>query len=471
MHEGLLAQADAVLARDGPAQLDHAPEDPVQYDLGPAHLRGVVGIDHQVGVDVAVAEMAEEDHAQVEFGGQAVDEGHHLRDAAARHDNVLIDLFRFQPGDGRRDAAPRLPEGLLLGGRFRPFPAQRLRPGHHIIEKRLALGHLGRAAVDLDQHRRLQPLVEGQPPVGMDGLQRAAVHELEHRRLDMGADDALHEAGAGRQRGEVDAEEQPSRRQGQQAQGGPGHHGQGAFRADQQRLQVVAGDVLDGLGAQAHLLAAHQEGLQPQDVVGGHAVLEAARAACVLGDVAADGRSLQAGRVGGVEKPRFFRRRLQVGGDHPRLDHGQGVLAVEAQDAVHAREDQHHAALDGQRPAAVADAGAARHQRHGVLTAEGDGGGDVLVALGADDGVGEVFHPGGVVGIAQQVLAVGEHLVPADSRDQLFYRFFLDHSDPCGDYRGSRPGRQIVACELQSHAVVARRRSPLQGRPTAVRSD
>ncbi len=241
-------------------------------------------------------------------------------------------------------------------------------------------------------------------------------------------DDALHEAGARGQRRKIDAKEEATRRQRQQAQGRLRHHGQRPFRADKQRLQVVAGDVLDRFRAQADLFAAHQVGLQPQDIVPGHAVLEAARAAGVLGDVAADGRGLQTGRVGRIEKAGFFRGFLQVGGDDAGLDHGQKVFLVEAQDAIHAREYEHDAAAGCQRPTGVADAGTARHQRQGVTAAHLHDPGDIFAVFGENDRIGQVFQAGGVIGIAQQVFAVGEDLLLPDLGRQLPQRFFLDHT-------------------------------------------
>ena len=65
---------------------------------------------------------------------------------------------------------------------------------------------------------------------------------------------------------------------------------QRAFRADQQLRQVVADDVLDGLAAGLDDLAGRQHRLEAEHVALRRAVLERARPAGALGDVAADAR-------------------------------------------------------------------------------------------------------------------------------------------------------------------------------------
>ena len=68
----------------------------------------------------------------------------------AGDDDVLVDFFRLQLGDGRRDGAPCLPEGFLLGEGLGPLAAEGLGVGDLLLEQRLALGDLGWAAVYFD---------------------------------------------------------------------------------------------------------------------------------------------------------------------------------------------------------------------------------------------------------------------------------------------------------------------------------
>ena len=77
---------------------------------------------------------------------------------------------------------------------------------------------------------------------------------------------------------------------GTQPYGDLGDQPEGALRTDQQTGEVVPGDTLRGLTTQPDQLAGAGDHLEPQDVVAGHAVLDAADAAGVGGDVAADGR-------------------------------------------------------------------------------------------------------------------------------------------------------------------------------------
>ena len=87
-----------------------------------------------------------------------------------------------------------------------------------------------------------------------------------------------------------------------------------AFGADEQLRQVVADDVLDDFAAGLDDLAGRQHGLEPEHVALGRPVLERARPAGALGDVAADHRLPQrrrdpADRTGRPSRPRPADRR------------------------------------------------------------------------------------------------------------------------------------------------------------------
>ena len=81
------------------------------------------------------------------------------------------------------------------------------------------------------------------------------------------------------------------------------------FGADQQVRQVVADDVLHDLAAGLDDLAGRQHRLEPEHVLLGRAVLERARTAGALGDVAADDRLPQRRRVRRIEQPDASRPR------------------------------------------------------------------------------------------------------------------------------------------------------------------
>ena len=86
--------------------------------------------------------------------------------------------------------------------------------------------------------------------------------------------------------------------------------------ADEGAQEVVAGPV-ELLAADLHELAVGQHELEPGDVVGGEAVLEAVRAAGVLGHVAADRADDLARRVGRVEVIRADRASRRRGWSPP----------------------------------------------------------------------------------------------------------------------------------------------------------
>ena len=102
------------------------------------------------------------------------------------------------------------------------------------------------------------------------------------------------------------------------------------------------------------------------------AVLEAVRAAGVLGDVAADRAGLLARRVGRVVEA--------VGGDrlrdlevrHAGLDDDALAVEVDLEHAVHPRERDDDAVGDRQRAAREPGARAAGDERHAVLGAGAD---------------------------------------------------------------------------------------------------
>ena len=82
-----------------------------------------------------------------------------------------------------------------------------------------------------------------------------------------------------------------------------------AFRADEEILHRVAGDVLHARAAEPRDPAVRQHDLEGHDVVARHAVLEAAQPAGVLGDVAADGADALRSGIGRI-KQAVSRRRL-----------------------------------------------------------------------------------------------------------------------------------------------------------------
>ena len=185
---------------------------------------------------------------------------------------------------------------------------------------------------------------------------------------------------------------------------------------------------IERLAAELDDLAVGEDERQAGDVVCREAVLEAVRAAGVLGDVAADRADLLARRVGRVEEA--------VGRDGPRdvevrdarLDDDALALEVDLEDPVHARERDDDAAGDRRRAAGEPGARAARDERHALAVAGAEHGLHVLRRAGQDDELGHRAMPGEPVALVDaELLRLGDDVLRA-------------RAPPAARRRG-RPGR------------------------------
>ena len=157
-----------------------------------------------------------------------------------------------------------------------------------------------------------------------------------------------------------------------------GDHAERALAADEAGDEIVAGDALRGAPPAAQHLAAHQADLEAQDVFARHAVLERARPAGVRRGVAADRAHVERCRIGRIEQAAVFDGGLQLAGHDAGLDDGHEIGFVDLFDALHLLGRQHDAALDRQRAADHARAGATRRDRHAALGADPQHGRDLL---------------------------------------------------------------------------------------------
>jgi hypothetical protein len=228
-----------------------------------------------------------------------------------------------------------LPEQLALGLVARDphvVGAAALAHGDDLLEPRLAFA-LG--PVELDQQRGAA--TRRVPRVGhlLARLDRDPVHHLDRARDHAGLHDLRHRL-ARRVRGVEERHERLDRL-------GRGHHAQPhlggdperALRADERAEQVVARGI-ELRTAQRDQLAVGQDDLQPAHVVRREPVLEAVRAAGVLGHVAADGaHDLRAGigRVEEVGRHRGRDRRVR----HAGLDAYALVGEVDLEHALQPR--------------------------------------------------------------------------------------------------------------------------------------
>ena len=233
--------------------------------------------------------------------------------------------------------------------------------------RRLLLDRRGDAVhFEQQQRRRAFRRQRAHAEVLRDRLERFAVDQLERRRHDARARDVDHRRDRRLDARERRAQRRLERRPRNQPQDDLRDDRQRAFGADQQLRQVVADDVLDGLAAGPDDLAGRQHRLEAEHVALGRAVLEGARPAGALRDVAAERAEPQRRRIGRIEQADLLDRVLQIAGDDVRLDDRQQVGFVDLEDAVHPLEREHDAAVRRDRAAGVAGAGAARHQRNAV---------------------------------------------------------------------------------------------------------
>ena len=131
-----------------------------------------------------------------------------------------------------------------------------------------------------------------------DGAGRHAVHQLQRHRHDPLSDDGGDGLRGGRYAIECSEDGRDPLGANEEADGDLGDDCQGAFRADQQPHQIVAGAVVRGATDAHDLATGNQHCFQGEHVIGGDAVGEAVGAASVLRDVAAN----RAGRLTGRDR-------------------------------------------------------------------------------------------------------------------------------------------------------------------------
>ncbi|VAZ97360.1 hypothetical protein LAUMK35_03658 [Mycobacterium pseudokansasii] len=198
-----------------------------------------------------------------------------------------------------------------------------------------------------------------------------------------------------------------------------GGQGQGAFRADDELGQVVAGGHLGDLAAGSDDLAGRQHCLQPQHVMAGYAVLDRAHTAGVRADVAADARR-QLTWMNHVPQPGIDGRGVQFGQRQPGLDDGDLVSGVYLQYPIHSFERDQQAVLARPRGSRQAAPGPACRHR-GSMVGGGRQQSRNLFCGGRFDDVGRPLRRLRqllVVGIVVGNCVAGEHIGAPDDVHQ-----------------------------------------------------
>ena len=329
-HELLLQQADAVFARERAAERDGRLEDLARGGGHAAHLFGVAPVAEDVRMQIAVADVPEQRDLERVRRRDRAHAAREFRDRAARYRDVLAEFVRPATRERRRDRAPRAPHPFRFGGvRGDANFARALGPCDLGDALRIFLDDALVVAVGAEEQNRLDVERQADRRILLDATRRHVVDQL-----DRGRQHARRQHGVGRLARVVDAREDRHRgpREARFAEQPERHlrdRAERAFGAGEKRAQIVAGHVLHRAAAGAQHGAVGQHDFQRQHVVGRHAVFQAARAAGVLGDVAADRALLERGRIGRVEQAHALDGGLQVGRDDAGPDHGHPVDRVD----------------------------------------------------------------------------------------------------------------------------------------------
>ena len=187
-------------------------------------------------------------------------------------------------------------------------------------------------------------------------------------------------------------------------------------------------------------------------------MLEAVRAARVLGDVAADRAHLLAGGIGRVVEPVGSDRLGHLEVRHAGLDDDSLRVEVDVEHAVHARQRDHDTLGDRERAAGEAGAGAARDEGDPVLVAGADDRLDVLRRLDQADRGRDHPPPGQPVAlVGAEILGLEQQRVRGqhgfERRDELGLERHAGDSKEAGRFRPG-PRRGIYERRSGSMAVV-----------------
>ena len=330
---------------------------------------GVVGVEHDQRVQIAVSGVEDIGHFQPVAVGHLADAAQNLRQAGGWDGAIHAKIIRADAPDGTERALTAFPDRRRFLGRLGHAQANRieaLADGFQAVEQIVLLGD---AALDLDdQHGFGVQWVAGMGE-GLAGVDGGAVHEFQRDGDNAGGDDGIDALAGDFVRREGGQHRPRTFGGAQDADVHLGHDGQHALAAGQEAEPVVAGGVEVG-AADVEDVALDGDDLQPEQIVRGDAVFQAMGAAGVHVDVAADHAGKLGRRVGGVEEAvgGYSIGNADVG--DPSLHGGNAIEVVNVQDAVHL----HHAYDDRvhhrQRAARQRRAGATRHHADAVLVAE-----------------------------------------------------------------------------------------------------
>ncbi len=213
-----------------------------------------------------------------------------------------------------------------------------------------------------------------------------------------------------------------------QAHGGFNDEAQGAFGADEQLAQVVAGGVLDQVLVQFEQVALAGDDFQPGHPVAGHPIANHLDPAGIGADIATDLARTGRGEIHRVIEALVFGVLLQLSGDHTRLTNDGAVHLVEREDLVHVIEGDHHLATSGHGRGGKAGTPPGGHQSDMALVGPTHDSLYLLDRFREHDGRGcRSVLLGPVLAIGIQRIGIGQHLARLDQGLQLVGQGEIGH--------------------------------------------
>jgi hypothetical protein len=395
-HELGFFHADAVLAGERAADFDAIADDFGGGFEGALELRGVAGIVEHDGVQVAVAGVENVSDLKAILIADLLDAAQSLRKFRTRNDAVEDVIAGGQAAECAESVFAAFPEEVAFG----------VIAGDADFSGVMGIADFGDVdglrgdgfgeAFDFNEENG--GAVHGKTGVDVifDGAESPAIEHFAGGGSDGAGGDVGDRFG-----GIIDGIEYGEKcfhgfGLARKLYGDFGDQGERAFRADEEAGEIVTGRVAV-FASDANDFAIGEDEFEGGDMIGGDAVGEGVRAAGVFGDVAADGAGFPTGRIGGEVETVRFGGAGELVIDDARLDDGALIFDVEFENAIHAREDEHHAAGAGERAAGKSRAGAAANDGEMVLCGEFDDARDMIRCCWKNDDVGTAFFNGAVV--------------------------------------------------------------------------
>ena len=350
-----------MLAGDRASVADADAEDVTGHLLGLLLFAGDTGVEEHERMEVAVAGVEDIGDPQAVLGSQIGDLLQDAGDLLARNDAVLHEVIAADPAHCGEGALAAFPHQLALGGVARDADLHRAALARQLDGPLGGVLAFRQRTVDVHQERRAHfGPVDARGGFGGDDGER--IHHLDGGGHDARGDDGRDRVArlfVGRER-----REEGARGFGlaQDAQHHFGHDPEQPLAADDHAEQVVTW-LIERRAADGDDLAVGEDHANAEDMIDGEAVLEAVRAAAVLGDVAADGADALRRGIGRVVPAIGSDVLGDVEVGDARLHAHEGVAQIDLEELLHPRQADQRAARDRHRAARQARAGAARHDR------------------------------------------------------------------------------------------------------------